>query len=100
MKLAKVNKDYKNQIVLPKKSVIPDGLRIIISPKDSGLKWEPSEYKDTVQPIEAKDYNTIVISGKPNVTGEIYIDFSWSTYGSMIYSPKAYKKRYILKVEE
>ncbi|MBN6077120.1 hypothetical protein HYE59_06145 [Aggregatibacter actinomycetemcomitans] len=96
---AKLGKYYSYVVNVPKKSVIPDSFSIKMEPNNVGLTWETGTY-NTSMPIKARDYNNITISGKPNVAGEIYIDFSWSTYGSMVYSPKAYKKRYILKVEE
>ncbi|WP_257797301.1 hypothetical protein [Aggregatibacter actinomycetemcomitans] len=95
-----LNKLYEKNIILPGDSVTKSSLRINMFPDNSGLTWKVNDNPFSIPPIITKDYNNITIKGRPKNIGEIYIDFSWTTYGTNISTGRKFQKRYILKVEE
>ncbi|WP_109091901.1 hypothetical protein [Aggregatibacter actinomycetemcomitans] len=95
-----LNKLYEKNIILPGDLVTKSSLRINIFPDNSGLTWKVNDNPFSTPPIVTKDYNNITIKGRPKNIGEIYIDFSWTTYGTNISTGRKFQKRYILKVEE
>ena len=64
--------------------------------QDSGLSWSPKVEK-LDNGVTVKNYDYIVISGKPYNAGSIYIDLHWGIYGN--HYPYLFKKRYILEVK-
>lgn len=97
---AKLNNQYKSTILIEGDKVSKSRFHLSIIPQNAGITWKPSDNKFSTPGKITKDYNTILISGKPNYKGEIYIDIRWSTYGTNINTGKSFQKRYILKVEE
>ncbi|MBN6076932.1 hypothetical protein HYE59_05135 [Aggregatibacter actinomycetemcomitans] len=95
----KKNQLYNTVIFLPGGKVDNIDFIVEIFPNDAGLRWE-AEGKSNSLRIKSKNYNKIMIQGMPYVTGTIYIDFDWWTYGTNMSTGKHFKKRYILKVEE
>ncbi|MBN6074164.1 hypothetical protein HYE60_02645 [Aggregatibacter actinomycetemcomitans] len=73
---------------------IETSVKVTISPENSGItgKYLFNEQADLAQ-------NLVIIEGKPQLQGDIYIDLQWGIYGNMSYSPKLFKKRYLLKIK-
>ncbi|MBN6069790.1 hypothetical protein HYE53_01290 [Aggregatibacter actinomycetemcomitans] len=73
---------------------IETSVKMTISPENSGItgKYLFNEQADLAQ-------NLVIIEGKPQLQGDIYIDLQWGIYGNMSYSPKLFKKRYLLKIK-
>ncbi|AMQ93208.1 hypothetical protein BBH51_05795 [Aggregatibacter actinomycetemcomitans] len=94
------DKYYQNTININEGKVNKLTFKINIHPDNSGLIWEANDNPFSTPPIVTKDYNNITIKGRPKNIGEIYIDFSWTTYGTNISTGRKFQKRYILKVEE
>lgn len=97
---AKLNNQYKSTILIEGDKVSKSRFHLNIIPENAGITWKAADNKFSTPEKITKDYNTILISGKPNYVGEIYIDIRWSTYGTNINTGKVFQKRYILKVEE
>jgi putative lipoprotein len=74
---------------------IETSVRVVINPTNNGIK---AGYQLTENTDEAK--NQVIISGKPMVKGNISVDVQWGIYGNMSYSPKLFKKRFIINVVE
>ncbi|WP_241009445.1 hypothetical protein [Aggregatibacter actinomycetemcomitans] len=91
---------YQNTININEGKVNKLTFKINIHPDNSGLTWEANDNPFSIPPAITKDYNNITIKGRPKNIGEIYIDFSWTTYGTNISIGRKFQKRYILKVEE
>ena len=70
-------------------------MRVNINTTNSGIK---ADYQLTENRGETK--NQVIISGKPTVKGDISVDVQWGIYGNMSYSPKLFKKRFIINVVE
>ncbi|MBN6063370.1 hypothetical protein [Aggregatibacter actinomycetemcomitans] len=73
---------------------IETSVKMTISPENLGItgKYLFNEQADLAQ-------NLVIIEGKPQLQGDIYIDLQWGIYGNMSYSPKLFKKRYLLKIK-
>ncbi|MBN6074672.1 hypothetical protein HYE60_05320, partial [Aggregatibacter actinomycetemcomitans] len=52
-----------------------------IFPNNAGLEWEAEDKSSSLR-IKNKNYNKIIIKGTPYITGYVYIDFDWWTYGT------------------
>ena len=74
---------------------IETSVRVNINTTNSGIK---ADYQLTENSGETK--NQVIISGKPTVKGDISVDIQWGIYGNMSYSPKLFKKRFIINVVE
>jgi len=66
-----------------------------IKPEKSGLELFPTDDRTTYL-----SYNYLELKGTPEVTGTISIELSGSTYGTMTYVGRDFKKTYTIKVEE
>ena len=94
----KLNQEYGYVIDLDKLAngkSIETSVRVVINPINNGIK---AGYQLTENADEAK--NQVIISGKPMVKGNISVDVQWGIYGNMSYSPKLFKKRFIINVVE
>ena len=94
----KLNQEYGYVIDLDKLAngkAIETSVRVNISTTNSGIK---ADYQLTENRDETK--NQVIISGKPTVKGDISVDIQWGIYGNMSYSPKLFKKRFIINVVE
>ena len=94
----KLNQEYGYVIDLDKLAngkAIETSVRVNINTTNSGIK---ADYQLTENRDETK--NQVIISGKPTVKGDISVDFQWGIYGNMSYSPKLFKKRFIINVVE
>ena len=94
----KLNQEYGYVIDLDKLAngkAIETSVRVNINTTNSGIK---ADYQLTENRGETK--NQVIISGKPTVKGDIYVDVQWGIYGNMSYSPKLFKKRFIINVVE
>ncbi|TYO99448.1 hypothetical protein LY16_03147 [Xenorhabdus doucetiae] len=76
------------------------GFSAQVTPSDSGLTWNPSDYTTPVQPATAKDYSRIQIQGTPIRAGEIHIKISGGIYGNMFTKVGKFNKTYTIKVKE
>ncbi|EHK90635.1 hypothetical protein [Aggregatibacter actinomycetemcomitans] len=97
--LGEIQKDseYRYVIDIDKLSngkTIETSVKMTISPENLGItgKYLFNEQADLAQ-------NLVIIEGKPQLQGDIYIDLQWGIYGNMSYSPKLFKKRYLLKIK-
>ncbi|ACX81720.1 Uncharacterised protein [Aggregatibacter actinomycetemcomitans] len=91
------NSEYRYVIDIDKLAngkAIETSVKIAISPENSGItvRYLFNEQANLTQ-------NLVIIEGKPQLQGDIYIDLQWGIYGNMSYSPKLFKKRYSLKVK-
>ena len=94
----KLNQEYGYVIDLDKLAngkAIETSVRVNINTTNSGIK---ADYQLTENRGETK--NQVIISGKPTVKGDISVDVQWGLYGNMSYSPKLFKKRFIINVVE
>ena len=94
----KLNQEYGYVIDLDKLAngkAIETSVRVNINTTNSGIK---ADYQLTENRDETK--NQVIISGKPTVKGDISVDIQWGIYGNMSYSPKLFKKRFIINVVE
>ena len=94
----KLNQEYGYVIDLDKLAngkAIETSVRVNINTTNSGIK---ADYQLTENRGETK--NQVIISGKPTVKGDISVDIQWGIYGNMSYSPKLFKKRFIINVVE
>ncbi|WP_109083445.1 hypothetical protein [Aggregatibacter kilianii] len=94
----KLNQEYGYVIDLDKLAngkAIETSVRVNINTTNSGIK---ADYQLTENRGETK--NQVIISGKPTVKGDIFVDIQWGIYGNMSYSPKLFKKRFIINVVE
>ena len=94
----KLNQEYGYVIDLDKLAngkAIETSVRVNINTTNSGIK---ADYQLTENRDETK--NQVIISGKPTVKGDIFVDIQWGIYGNMSYSPKLFKKRFIINVVE
>lgn len=94
----KLNQEYGYVIDLDKLAngkAIETSVRVNINTTNSGIK---ADYQLTENRGETK--NQVIISGKPTVKGDISVDVQWGIYGNMSYSPKLFKKRFIINVVE
>ena len=94
----KLNQEYGYVIDLDKLvngKAIETSVRVNINTTNSGIK---ADYQLTENRDETK--NQVIISGKPTVKGDIFVDIQWGIYGNMSYSPKLFKKRFIINVVE
>ena len=94
----KLNQEYGYVIDLDKLAngkAIETSVRVNINTTNSGIK---ADYQLTENRGETK--NQVIISGKPTVKGDIFVDIQWGIYGNMSYSPKLFKKRFIINVGE
>ena len=94
----KLNQEYGYVIDLDKLAngkAIETSVRVNINTTNSGIK---ADYQLTENRGETK--NQVIISGKPTVKGDIFVDIQWGIYGNMSYSPKLFKKRFIITVVE
>lgn len=94
----KLNQEYGYVIDLDKLAngkAIETSVRVNINTTNSGIK---ADYQLTENRGETK--NQVIISGKPTVKGNISVDIQWGIYGNMSYSPKLFKKRFIINVVE
>ncbi|WP_109078319.1 hypothetical protein [Aggregatibacter kilianii] len=92
-----LNEEYHYTVNLDKLAngkAVETSVKVAITPENSGLTGKYL-FNEQAQPAQ----NIVVIEGKPQVKGDIYIDVQWGIYGNMSYSPKLFKKRYILKAE-
>ncbi|MBN6076004.1 hypothetical protein HYE59_00145 [Aggregatibacter actinomycetemcomitans] len=97
--LGEIQKDSEYRYVididkLANGKAIETSVKMTILPENSGItgKYLFNEQADLAQ-------NLVIIEGKPQLQGDIYIDLQWGIYGNMSYSPKLFKKRYSLKVK-
>lgn len=93
----KINNEINYKIDLDKlanEKTMETSVKINITPKDSGVTAIYLFNENT-----NKLNNLIIIKGIPKIQEDIYIDLQWGTYGNMSYSPKLFKKKYILKVK-
>lgn len=94
----KLNQEYGYVIDLDKLAngkAIETSVRVNINTTNSGIK---ADYQLIENRGETK--NQVIISGKPTVKGDISVDIQWGIYGNMSYSPKLFKKRFIINVVE
>ena len=94
----KLNQEYGYVIDLDKLAngkAIETSVRVNINTTNSGIK---ADYQLTENRGETK--NQVIISGKPTVKGDIFVDIQWGIYCNMSYSPKLFKKRFIINVVE
>lgn len=94
----KLNQEYGYVIDLDKLAngkAIETSVRVVINPTNNGIK---AGYQLTKNIDETK--NKVIISGKPMVKGNISVDVQWGIYGNMSYSPKLFKKIFIINVVE
>ncbi|KYK91578.1 hypothetical protein, partial [Aggregatibacter actinomycetemcomitans] len=94
--LGEIQKDSEYRYVididkLANGKAIETSVKMTISPENSGItgKYLFNKQADLAQ-------NLVIIEGKPQLQGDIYIDLQWGIYGNMSYSPKLFKKRYLL----
>ncbi|MBN6079636.1 hypothetical protein [Aggregatibacter actinomycetemcomitans] len=97
--LGEIQKDSEYRYVididkLANGKTIETSVKMTISPENLGItgKYLFNEQADLAQ-------NIVIIEGKPQLQGDIYIDLQWGIYGNMSYSPKLFKKRYLLKIK-
>ncbi|EGY33380.1 lipoprotein, putative [Aggregatibacter actinomycetemcomitans serotype e str. SC1083] len=97
--LGEIQKDSEYRYVididkLANGKAIETSVKMTISPENSGItgKYLFNKQADLAQ-------NLVIIEGKPQLQGDIYIDLQWGIYGNMSYSPKLFKKRYLLKIK-
>ena len=94
----KLNQEYGYVIDLDKLAngkAIETSVRVVINPTNNGIK---AGYQLTKNTDETK--NQVIISGKPMVKGNISVDVQGGIYGNMSYSPKLFKKRFIINAVE
>lgn len=94
----KLNQEYGYVIDLDKLAngkAIETSVRVNINTTNTGIK---ADYQLTENRGETK--NQVIISGKPTVKGDISVDIQWGIYGNMSYSPKLFKKLFIINVVE
>ncbi|MDR0217789.1 MAG: hypothetical protein LBI71_02735 [Enterobacteriaceae bacterium] len=105
---ATINNDYSANITISGKDSDRDEfvdkkrLFVTITPENSGISYEPTKTPYIWKDKKGVDinYNKLIIKGKPVVLGDIKINISGHTYGTLANSRgNEFNKTYILKVK-
>ncbi|REF26049.1 hypothetical protein BDD26_0613 [Xenorhabdus cabanillasii] len=105
---ALINKDYETIISIYGETsehnefLSKRNLFVNITPPDSGIIYEPTKlsYLRAGEEKVRDNYNKLIIKGKPIILGDVKINISGFTYGTMYTSGSEFNKTYTIKVKE
>lgn len=91
-----VGQNYFSLIEISNAVLFKENIGVDIVPMGTGLKWQPKMMTSESGGTE-EDYHYIIITGKPNKSGDILIHINGYSMGTAIAGSKIDKK-YIIKV--